>query len=622
MKRLKTISIFIFSFFCLCLGFSLALIISIYNHELYHYPPNVYGLIDFEGCDINKERSHSMNMTGQWEFYYNRWIITDEDEGQMDAYIQIPGKWTGLKVNGKTLGREGYASYKTTLINIPKGTRLMPTYQSGGGDSAYRVYYNKTLVGYTGTASKELKETKNGYKMDFDFFYEVPDDGIVEVVIEVGMNRHGGITQMPGVITDGYSGYFQVFVSFFPSFVLGLIFFSALIGVCINYSYRTLGDRFSIFGMMILLLIHYLFSIDMINLLRNLNIRTNLYVFQSLSFLSYILLLRQLAGYVFRIKEIEHLKLYHKIYSFIGIPIFILDFCLIGTNFQWISWVILFLCTLPYYIGLAAGVVHNRKQSPYFFILFSVILDMGIVEMMDISEMILYSSYGYEAVFCTILMSIVFFLYFSRIKDLNKGEVEHILFKQEILREQIKPHFIFNSLNAIKNLYHKNISDGDEAMIRFSKHLRTNVDALDHDMISFEDELVNIINYVELENVRLDKPFTLLLDIQFQEFLVPVLSLQPLVENAIKYSRVNEKEDGYIQVIAYKKENLIYIIVADNGVGFDPTEIPTTSKGISNLKERFSLMLDANVSIESKSLEGTKITIVFKENFNENNRSR
>ncbi|MCM1131350.1 MAG: histidine kinase [Roseburia sp.] len=611
MKRLKTISIFIFSFFCLCLGFSLALIFSIYNHEIYHYPANTYGHIDFEGYDLNEERSFSINMTGQWEFYYNRFIITDEDEEKMDAYIKIPGKWTGLRVNGKALGKEGYASYKTTLLHLPKGTRLMPTYQSGGGDSAYRVYYNKTLVGCCGTASKDIKETKNGYRMEYEFFYEVPEDGVVEVVIEVGMNLHGGITQMPGVITDGYSGDFQNLLNFFPSFVLGLIFFSALIGACIYYSYRTLKDRFSIFAMMILLLIHYLFSIDMVNLLRNLNVRTNFYLFQSLSFISYVLLLRTLADYVFRMKAVEHLKLYHKIYSFIGIPIYILDLCLIGTNVQQISWIILFLCTLPYYIGLGIGVAHNRKTSSYFFILFSVILDMGIVEMMDISEMILYSSYGYEAIFCTILIFIVFFLYFQRIKDLNKGEVEHVLFKQEILREQIKPHFIFNSLNAIKNLYHKNMNAGDEAMIRFSKHLRTNVDALDHDMISFEDELVNIINYVELENVRLDKPFTLLLDIQYQEFLVPVLSLQPLVENAIKYSRVNEREDGYIQVKSYKKDDLIYIIVVDNGVGFDIKAISSFSKGISNLKERLFLMLNADVKIESKALEGTMVTITF-----------
>ncbi|MDE5867585.1 MAG: histidine kinase, partial [Anaeroplasmataceae bacterium] len=213
--------------------------------------------------------------------------------------------------------------------------------------------------------------------------------------------------------------------------------------------------------------------------------------------------------------------------------------------------------------------------------------------------------------FCTIIMFIFFFLYFSRIKDLNKGEVEHILFKQEILREQIKPHFIFNSLNAIKNLYHQNIDAGDEAVVRFSKHLRTNVDALDHDMIPFEDELVNIINYVELENVRLDKKFTLLLDIQFQDFLVPVLSLQPLVENAIKYSRVNEKEDGYIQVIAYQNNENIFILVKDNGIGFNVDNIDHTSKGIANLKERFSLMLDATVEIKSNSLEGTQVLITF-----------
>ncbi|MDE5867645.1 MAG: hypothetical protein K2H02_01735, partial [Anaeroplasmataceae bacterium] len=394
MKRLKIIFVYIFSFICLCLGFFSALIISIYNHELYQFPPNQQGIVDFNGYDLTNRRNHSIGLVGEWELYYNRWIITDEDDGPMDTYIKIPSKWTGLKVSGQTLGKSGYASYKTTLKNLPQGITLCPTFQSGSGDSAYRVYYNGVLAGYTGYASKDIKENINGYKMDFDSYYVVPESGTVEIVIELGMNNHGGITQMPGIISDGYSGYFQTFVSFFPSFVLGLIFFSALIGICINYSYKKLRDRLSIFGMIIFLLIHYLFSIDMINLFRNLNIRTNFYMFQMISFLSFVLLLQQFASYVFGIKEVEKLRHYHLGYSFLSIPLFILNLCLIGTNFQWIPWIILFIATLPYYIALAIGVFHHKKQCSFYFILFSLLLDMGIVEMMDISEWITFSTYG------------------------------------------------------------------------------------------------------------------------------------------------------------------------------------------------------------------------------------
>jgi two-component system LytT family sensor kinase len=96
----------------------------------------------------------------------------------------------------------------------------------------------------------------------------------------------------------------------------------------------------------------------------------------------------------------------------------------------------------------------------------------------------------------------------SKMRDLRKEKeqadrllIQYQSIKQESLKEQIKPHFIFNYLTAIENNYHKDLASGDEAMEQFAQHLRSNVDSMGRDLIPFEDELKNILNYVDLEAI-------------------------------------------------------------------------------------------------------------------------
>jgi sensor histidine kinase YesM len=131
-------------------------------------------------------------------------------------------------------------------------------------------------------------------------------------------------------------------------------------------------------------------------------------------------------------------------------------------------------------------------------------------------------------------------------------------------------------------------------------------------LFHFNQELDAILNYVNLENLRLEKKFQVLFDVEYQDFLIPPLSLQPLVENAIKYSKTNEKEDGYIQIRSFQTDDdHVEIDVEDNGVGFDPSEIFSSSKGLANVKERMALLLKATLMIESHPNEGTICRLVF-----------
>lgn len=195
----------------------------------------------------------------------------------------------------------------------------------------------------------------------------------------------------------------------------------------------------------------------------------------------------------------------------------------------------------------------------------------------------------------------------------SEYKLQYERIKARALREQIKPHFVFNTLAAIQSLYRTSLDEGDRATTLLSQHLRTNIEASDIDLIPFEKELDNIEVYIDLENMRLSKKINVIFDIDCSDFEVPVLSLQPYIENAIKYSRVNEKEDGYIRITSRRTEEGVLVEVADNGVGFDTRSIPASSCGIRNSSERLSMLVHATPEIVSEKGVGTTVRIFLKE---------
>jgi len=188
----------------------------------------------------------------------------------------------------------------------------------------------------------------------------------------------------------------------------------------------------------------------------------------------------------------------------------------------------------------------------------------------------------------------------------NKYELESQ--KNKILRNQISLHFIFNSLYYIQESYHEDINKGDESLQLFSKILRMNVDSMNKDLIPFEDELQNIFAYVEYVNYKTDKKFDVVFNISDSDFNVPPLSIVTFIENSLKYSKVNLKEDGFITISSYAKDDFFIIEIKDNGVGYDVNGQKSGSHGISNSIIRLN-SIGATVSINSVINEGTVIEI-------------
>lgn len=186
--------------------------------------------------------------------------------------------------------------------------------------------------------------------------------------------------------------------------------------------------------------------------------------------------------------------------------------------------------------------------------------------------------------------------------------------KVELLISQIGPHFIYNTLSTIKHLCRKDPAQAEETIDAFSVYLRGNLNSLqEKKMIPFKDELSHVHAYLVVEKKRFGERLNVVEDIQYDDFLIPALTLQPLVENAVKHGVCAKESGGTIVIRSECVDNIYEIHIDDDGAGFDQKNMtPVDSSihvGIKNVEERLRSMCHGTLTIESQIDQGTKVTI-------------
>ena len=188
-----------------------------------------------------------------------------------------------------------------------------------------------------------------------------------------------------------------------------------------------------------------------------------------------------------------------------------------------------------------------------------------------------------------------------------------------IMLSQIRPHFLYNSLGAIRDLC--DAQEAKEAVDQFSLYLKGNMDALNTGgTIPFLAELEHTKAYLELEQLRFMDALRVEYDIACTDFELPTLTLQPIVENAVRHgARGAEQDVGTVKIATREYPDRWKIIVTDDGPGFDP-ENPRpkndgrTHIGIRNVRERLKSVSGGELRIESRPGKGTVATLVIPKN--------
>ncbi len=184
-----------------------------------------------------------------------------------------------------------------------------------------------------------------------------------------------------------------------------------------------------------------------------------------------------------------------------------------------------------------------------------------------------------------------------------------------LMLSQIKPHFLYNCIGAISELCRQNPDRAREALGDFSDYLRLNMESINcKELIHFSRELKHIEKYLKLEKMRFGDDLDIVYDIQAQDFFIPPLVVQPLVENAVKHGICMAENGGTVTIHTQSDGDKIIITIADNGVGFDVNLLLDNDEkhiGIQNVRKRLEFMVGGTLEITSVKGEGTTAVIKF-----------
>ena len=180
-----------------------------------------------------------------------------------------------------------------------------------------------------------------------------------------------------------------------------------------------------------------------------------------------------------------------------------------------------------------------------------------------------------------------------------------------IMMSQIQPHFLYNTLSTIQVLCHTDPEKAATITENFSSYLRRNLSSLDEPgLIPFEKELEHTKAYVQIEETRFPN-IHVKYDIQDSNFSLPPLTLQPMVENAIRHG-VRIRDEGIIEVITLQVGYCHELLIRDNGIGFDAEAVQAADRshvGLRNVQSRIESMCGGTMLIDSRVGEGTTIII-------------
>ncbi len=211
-------------------------------------------------------------------------------------------------------------------------------------------------------------------------------------------------------------------------------------------------------------------------------------------------------------------------------------------------------------------------------------------------------------------------------KERARAEKELYEAKVSIMVSQIQPHFMYNALTSIAMLCTIDPERAQEATITFSKYLRGNMDSLKQTKpVPFDHELEHLKKYLYIEKLRFANKLNIEYEIGPTNFKVPQLSIQPLVENAVKHGVGMKKKGGTVKIATRETETAFEVIISDDGVGFDVNaprkEDGRSHVGMENTRTRLKELCGGEVRIESTVGEGTTATVILPKEWEQNENS-
>ncbi|WP_066684390.1 histidine kinase [Christensenella intestinihominis] len=275
----------------------------------------------------------------------------------------------------------------------------------------------------------------------------------------------------------------------------------------------------------------------------------------------------------------------------------------------WLSQAVGLLCAAVYLCVIFRYRKHMKKKEFYLFLLY--IMAPGIAAVVQTWI------YGIALLYIAttlFVLGVYIVIQSDQTRLLKEKELELAESRIDIMLSQIQPHFLYNSLTAIRELCMRDPEEAWEAIGTFSSYLRGNIDSLTQErMILFRKELEHVKAYLSLEEKRLGEKLRVVFRIEAEDFMLPALTLQPVVENAVRYGIEGRKNGGTVTIETFRKEDGVHIVVTDDGPGFEPGKPKQDGRGhvgLANVGGRLASVCGGSLEIKSGPGAGTGVTII------------
>ena len=589
----------------------------------------------FDGVDLDSGRE--IFFKGDWEFYARQFIVTGKIENpQLTDMVTVPHSLFYSIKNGPTLSKIGHASYRLYIRDIHAQQPVCFYLPNFSG--AYKIFIDRILVTTSGSVSDEGGGTVSSQRR-----MELPvsvGSGRHELIIEVSSEKTSGLTMSPAI-----RNYERAENNVYTSIGLRYAFFGIVFFCGIFLLIQKLfvnKQTYSFWGVTLCILLAYRMMIS------NEGYIVTQSLFFNLSY-EYVSLLIIAATFI--------IKLVSLIYMTRVLPVKVSSRAIVTFAIMFITSIltavffdepfydpyyatILHVITIPldlYLIEKICRCVINKTRNSIAFLTAYSLVTVGLaVDFLYTSGVI---QTPVQMFMPLILLAFAIIIVLVHAMDnavlqeeaLNAAKLETELAdaNMSIMLSQIQPHFLYNALNTIKYLVRRDTEMAEKAIVEFSLYLRGNMDSLTQKKpIPFRTELSHIRHYCEIEKMRFGQKLEIEYDIETDNFFVPTLSIQPLVENSIKHGVTKKPEGGTVTIHTFEDENNYYVEIKDDGIGFDPenpvAKDPSSANrshvGFSNIKSRLETMLDATIKVSSEINKGTDtlVTLPKKSNFGEN----
>ncbi|WP_407384302.1 sensor histidine kinase [Ruminococcus sp.] len=256
---------------------------------------------------------------------------------------------------------------------------------------------------------------------------------------------------------------------------------------------------------------------------------------------------------------------------------------------RWLILVYLLFTAISLIVSLIAVIRRRKQLSKLQFILILVYLLAPVSIMLLAMELMLFIDQG---------------------KRYLKQKEELANQKASLAVLQMRPHFIYNTMTSIYYLIEQDAPKAQQVTLDFTDYLRKNFTAIAKEgTIPFAEELEHTRAYLAVEQVRFEGKLFVEFDAPYTSFRLPPLTLQPIVENAVKHGVDPDLDPLTIRIQTREVKNGVEITVADTGPGFGVKDNDEPHIALANIRERLEMMCKGTLTVSEREGGGTVVSI-------------